>query len=219
MYLIVVGGGKVGYYLTKTLVHEGYEVLLIEKNPAKCETYTERFGAVVMNGDGAEASTLAAAGAARADVVAAVTGDDEDNLVICQMAKHRFNVKRTIARVNNPKNEELFRKLGIDVTVNPTNVILSLIEQQIPDRHFVHLLALRHAQLAVVEASVAADSPIAGRNVADIRLPDDTSMIAILRDGDVIVPNGQTEISPGDEVIAITRRESEEALRHLLVNE
>jgi trk system potassium uptake protein TrkA len=219
MYLIVVGGGKVGYYLTKTLVHEGYEVLLIEKNPAKCETYTERFGAVVMNGDGAEASTLAAAGAARADVVVAVTGDDEDNLVICQMAKHRFNVKRTIARVNNPKNEELFRRLGIDVTVNPTNVILSLIEQQIPDRHFVHLLALRHAQLALVEASVASESPIAGRSVSEIQLPHDTSMIAILREGDVIIPNGQTEISPGDEVIAITRRESEEELRHLLVNE
>jgi trk system potassium uptake protein len=219
MYLIVVGGGKVGYYLTKTLVNEGYEVLLIEKNPHKCETYTERFGAVVMQGDGAEASTLAAAGTARADVVIAVTGDDEDNLVICQMAKHRFRVNRTIARVNNPKNEELFRRLGIDVTVNPTNVILSLIEQQIPDRHFVHLLALRHAQLAVVEASVAPDSPIAGRQVAEVRLPNDTSMIAILRDGDVIIPNGTTRITAGDEVIAITRRESEEALRHLLVNE
>lgn len=219
MYLIVVGGGKVGYYLTKTLVHEGYEVLLIEKNAAKCETYTERFGAVVMNGDGAEAATLAAAGAGRADVVIAVTGDDEDNLVICQMSKHRFNVHRTIARVNNPKNEELFRVLGIDVTVNPTNVILSLIEQQIPDRHFVHLLALRHAKLAVVEASVGSNSPIAGRSVADIRLPHDTSMIAILRDGDVVIPNGTTTIVAGDEIIAITRRESEEALRDLLVHE
>jgi trk system potassium uptake protein TrkA len=216
MYLIVVGGGKVGYYLTKTLVHEGYEVLLIEKNPAKCEVYTDRFGAVVMNGDGAEAATLAAAGAARANVVISVTGHDEDNLVICQMAKHRFKVKRTIARVNNPKNEDLFRRLGIDVTVNPTNVILSLIEQQIPDRHFVHLLALRHAKLAVVEASVSPESAIAGRLIADVRLPAETSMIAILRGSDVIVPNGETEISPGDEIIAITRRESEQELRDLL---
>jgi trk system potassium uptake protein TrkA len=219
MYLIVVGGGKVGYYLTKTLVHEGYEVLLIEKNPNKCETYTERFGAVVMNGDGAEAATLAAAGAGRADVVIAVTGDDEDNLVICQMAKHRFNVGRTIARVNNPKNEELFRKLGIDVTVNPTNVILSLIEQQIPDRHFVHLLALRHAKLALVEGSVHSESPIANRSLSDIRMPPETSMIAVLRAGDVIVPTGQTTILPGDEIIAITRQESEHALRHLIVND
>ncbi len=217
MYIIVVGGGKVGYYLTKTLVHEGYEVLLIEKNQAKCEIYTERFGAVVMNGDGAEASTLAAAGAGRADVVISVTGHDEDNLVICQLARHRFKVKRTIARVNNPKNEELFRRLGVDVTVNPTSVILSLIEQQIPDRHFVHLLALRHAKLAVVEASVSPESSICGRYVADVRMPPETSLIAILRASDVIIPTGQTQIMAGDEVIAITRRESEEQLRDLLV--
>ena len=217
MYIIVVGGGKVGYYLTKTLVHEGYEVLLIEKNQAKCEVYTERFGAVVMNGDGAEASTLAAAGAGRADVVISVTGHDEDNLVICQLARHRFKVKRTIARVNNPKNEELFRRLGVDVTVNPTSVILSLIEQQIPDRHFVHLLALRHAKLAVVEASVSPESSICGRYVADVRMPPESSLIAILRASDVIIPTGQTQILAGDEVIAITRRESEEQLRDLLV--
>lgn len=217
MYLIVVGGGKVGYYLTKTLVHEGYEVLLIEKNPAKVETYTERFGAVVMYGDGAEAATLAAAGAGRADVVIAVTGDDEDNLVICQMAKHRFNVGRTIARVNNPKNEELFRMLGIDVTVSPTNVILSLIEQQIPGLHFVHLLALRHAQIALVEASVSPTSPIINRTLTEIELPIDTSIIAILRTGKVIIPTGATSILPGDEVIAIARRESEQDLRELLV--
>jgi trk system potassium uptake protein len=219
MYLIVVGGGKVGYYLTKTLVHEGYEVLLIEKNEKKTNTYAERFGGVVMNGDGAEASTLAAAGAARADVVIAVTGDDEDNLVICQMAKHRFQVHRTIARVNNPKNEELFRRLGIDVTVNPTNLILSIIEQQIPDRHFVHLLALKHAQLAVVEVSVAPDSPFAGRAIEDISLPPDTSIIAILRGNHLITPTPQTTLSADDEVIAVTKRESEEQLRHMLVNE
>lgn len=219
MYLIVVGGGKVGYYLTKTLVHEGYEVLLIEKNPAKCETYTERFGAVVMNGDGAEAAILAAAGAGRADVIIAVTGDDEDNLVVCQMAKHRFNIGRTIARVNNPKNEELFRLLGIDVTVSTTNVILSLIEQQIPDLHFVHLLALRHAHIALVEVSVSPTSPITNRTLADIEMPEDTSIIAILRGGKVIIPTGTTTIQAGDDVIAIARRESEEELRELLVAE
>jgi trk system potassium uptake protein len=219
MYLIVVGGGKVGYYLTKTLVNEGYEVLLVEKNPAKCEIYAERFGAVVMNGDGAEASTLAAAGAARADVVIAVTGDDEDNLVICQMAKQRFHVKRSIARVNNPKNEELFRRLGIDVTVNHTNVILNLIEQQIPDRHFVHLLALRHASLEIVEAGVSPDSQIAGMSVGEIRFPPDCALVAIIRSGELIIPNSQTEVREGDEVIAVARREREAELRELIINE
>ena len=219
MYLIVVGGGKVGYYLTKTLVNEGYEVLLIEKNAQKVETFTERFGAVVMNGDGAEAATLAAAGAARADVVIAVTGDDEDNLVVCQMAKQRFRVQRTIARVNNPKNEQLFRRLGIDVTVSHTNLILSLIEQQIPERHFVHLLALKHADLEIVEASVAADATIAGMQVGAIRFPPDTSLVAILRHGELIMPNAQTQLLAGDDVIAVARREREAQLRELIVNE
>jgi len=219
VYLIVVGGGKVGYYLTKTLVHEGYEVLLIEKDAAKVDTYTERFGAVVMNGDGAEAATLAAAGVARADVIIAVTGDDEDNLIICQMAKHRFNVGRTIARVNNPKNEELFRLLGIDVTVSTTNVILSLIEQQIPELHFVHLLALRHAQIALVEMSVSAASPIVNRTLADINLPPETSIIAILREGKVVIPTGTTTVRQGDDLFAITRRESEAELRDLIVTD
>jgi trk system potassium uptake protein TrkA len=134
MYILVVGGGKVGYYLTKTLVNEGYEILLIEKNPRKVATYGERFGSIVVEGDGAELATLVAAGAARADVVVAVTGDDEDNLVVCQTAKRLFNVPRTIARVNNPKNEEIFKKLGIDVTVSSTNIILNIIEQEIPER-------------------------------------------------------------------------------------
>src|SRR4051794_29058802 len=126
MYIIVVGGGKVGYYLTKTLVNEGYEVLLIEKSAKKVAVYAERFGAVVLEGDGAEFSTLEKAGTGRAEVVIAVTGDDEDNLVICQTAKMQFDVPRTIARVNNPKNEELFKRLGIDVTVSSTNIILSI---------------------------------------------------------------------------------------------
>ncbi len=217
MYMIVVGGGKVGYYLTKTLIFEGYEVLLVEKNPSKVETYRQRFGAVVVQGDGAEASTLEAAGAGRADVVIAVTGDDEDNLIISQVAKQRFNVGRTIARVNNPKNEEVFKRLGVDVTVSQTNVILSLIEQQIPERHFLHLLSLKHAQLTIVEASVSENSPIAGMQLADIKLPADSVLSAISRGAEVIVPTGHTRILPGDEVIAVTRASSEQALRDLLV--
>jgi trk system potassium uptake protein len=216
MYIILVGGGKVGYYLTKTLINEGYEVFLIEKNPIKCHTYSERFGSVIMQGDGAEAATLSAAGAARADVVIAVTGEDEDNLVICQMAKEKFHVSRTIARVNNPKNEELFRRLGIDVTVSQTNVILSLIEQQIPNLPFVHLMSLRHADLAIVEARVAEHSPILDRPIERIELPPEVIITAILRKGGLIIPTGQTVIRAGDELICVTKREREEALQELL---
>ena len=216
MYIILVGGGKVGYYLTKTLINEGYEVFLIEKNPIKCHTYSERFGSVIMQGDGAEAATLSAAGAARADVVIAVTGEDEDNLVICQMAKEKFHVGRTIARVNNPKNEELFRRLGIDVTVSQTNVILSLIEQQIPNLPFVHLMSLRHADLAIVEARVSEHSPILDRQIERIELPPEVIITAILRKGGLIIPTGQTVVRAGDELICVTKREREEELQDLL---
>jgi trk system potassium uptake protein TrkA len=217
VYIIVVGGGKVGYYLTKTLLNEGHEILLIERDLAKVEIYNERFGSVVLGGDGAEASTLAAAGAARADVVIAVTGEDEDNLVVCQMAKQKFHVKRTIARVNNPKNEQLFRLLGVDVTVSQTNYILNLIEQAIPERAFIHLLNLRHADLAIIEATIDSRSPISGRSIDDVEFPVECVIAAISRGPDLIVPKGTTVIQPGDEVIAVTRREQEDELRRLLV--
>jgi trk system potassium uptake protein TrkA len=216
MYVIVVGGGKVGYYLTKTLVNEGYEILLIEKNPVKVNTFQDRIGSVVVQGDGCEVMTLERAGAARADVVIAVTGDDEDNLVICQVAKQRFHVRKTIARVNNPKNEEIFRRLGIDVTVSQTNVILSLIEQLIPDRPMVHLMTLKHAQMTIVETTVSEDSLVVGSPLADIKLPPNVVLSAIMRDGELMIPNGTTILQAGDEVIAVAQRSSEAPLRRLL---
>jgi trk system potassium uptake protein TrkA len=216
MYVIVVGGGKVGYYLTKTLVNEGYEILLIEKNPVKVNTFQDRFGSVVVQGDGCEVMTLERAGSARADVVIAVTGDDEDNLVICQVAKQRFHVRKTIARVNNPKNEEIFRRLGIDVTVSQTNVILSLIEQLIPDRPMVHLMTLKHAQMTIVETTVSEDSLVVGSPLADIKLPPNVVLSAIMRDGELMIPNGTTILQAGDEVIAVAQRSSEAPLRRLL---
>lgn len=217
MYIIVVGAGKVGYYLAKTLLQEEHEVLLIERDQLKVEFYAERLGSVVVHGDGAEASTLVRAGAARADVVVAVTGDDEDNLVICQVAKSRFNVDRTIARVNNPKNEHLFRLLGVDVTVSQTNFILNLIGQAIPERSFIHLMNLRHAGLAIVEASITERSPVAGKPIEEIDLPVSCAIAAIARGPEVIVPNPQTVLEPGDEIIAVTHLTEENELRELLV--
>src|SRR5437870_5918122 len=143
-----------------------------------------------MQGDGAEVATQDKAGAARADVVVAVTGEDEDNLVICQVAKARFNVPKTIARVNNPKNEQIFRLLGIDVTVSQTNVIHNIIEQEIPDRPLVHLMTLKHAQLAIVEAVVSATSAVANHPVSAIRLLSNVVISAILRDGNLLIPQG-----------------------------
>jgi trk system potassium uptake protein TrkA len=219
MYIIIAGGGKVGYYLTKTLVNEGYEILLIEKNPRKVSVYGERFGSVVMEGDAAELTTLEAAGTARADVVVAVTGDDEDNLVICQTAKRLFNVPRTIARVNNPKNEEIFRRLGIDVTVSSTNLILSVIEQEIPERGLVHLMQLKHAQVAIVEATVEEGAPVVGKSLAELDIPENVVVSAVMRDGSLILPKGDTVLQPDDEVIALANRENEEAFREMMTGD
>lgn len=217
MYIIVAGGGKVGYYLTKTLVNEGYEVLLIEKSKRKVETYSDRFGSVVLQGDACEAAICEEAGMGRADVVVAVTGDDEDNLVICQLAKKKFGVQRTIARVNNPKNEDVLKALGVDVTVSATNFIMNLIEQEIPTLSLVHLLTLKHADLAIVEATICDRSVVAGKTIGAIDLPPDTVISLLVRNESLIIPTRDTQLLAGDEVIALANLRSEAELRDLLV--
>jgi len=217
MYLIVVGGGKVGYYLTKSLLEEGHEVLVIEKDPRKCAALTDELGTNVLQGDGCEAAVMAEAGMSRANVVIAVTGDDEDNLVVCQVAKHKFNVPRTIARINNPKNERIFRKLGIDVTVSSTELILSQIEQVIPAQSLVHLLTLRSVEVSFIELEVPSDSPALGRPLRELGIPDDCILPLVIREGkEAIIPYGNTMLQPGDQVIAVTSEASEETIRRIL---
>ncbi len=217
MYVIVVGGGKVGYYLTKTLLSEGHEVLLVERSQSKVDYFNEQLGAVAVRGDGAESSVLARAGAARADVVIAVTGEDEDNLVVCQMAKLAFQVGKTIARVNNPKNEPLFKMLGIDVTVSHTAHIMNIIEQAIPEAPIIHLMNLQHPDLAIIDLKVGSDSPVHGIPLGDIEMPQDCIIAAVLRGPDLIIPSGETELLEGDDVIAIAHIDQEDALRRLIV--
>jgi trk system potassium uptake protein TrkA len=217
VYIIVAGGGKVGFYLAQNLLSEGHEVLLIERNPRRVTEINDVLGMVAIAGDAAETATLVAAGAPRADVVVAVTGEDEDNLVICQVARAKFHVARTIARVNNPKNENLFRMLGVDVTVSQTDYILNLIEQAIPQRSFIHLLNLWREDLAIVDAKVSETSAVAHLALAEIELPENTAITAIARGSSLIVPTPATELLPGDDIIAIAHQEQEDALRRLLV--
>jgi trk system potassium uptake protein len=217
MYVVVAGGGKVGYYLARRLVNEGHEVLIIERDRRKCEAIAEDLGSVVIRGDAAEASTLEEAGISRADVVVAVTGDDEDNLVICQMAKRKFGVPRAIARINNPKNERIFKLLGIDATVNSTDLIMSHIEQELPSTALVHLLRLRQQDLEVVEARIPATAKVVGRPIRDLRLPAESVFLLILRDGSPVIPSGNVAFAADDEVIALTRVENEGRLREMLL--
>jgi trk system potassium uptake protein TrkA len=155
-------------------------------------------------------------GASRADVVIAVTGEDDDNLVICQMAKKRFKVARTIARLNNPKNELLFQKLGIDITVSPTRSILSLIEAELPGTNFVTLMTLKRAGLEIMEVRVPAESPIVGKTLSAINLPRNSNIALIIRDKEYVIPNADTQILASDEVYALVNREGEDALRSAL---
>lgn len=219
MYIIVAGGGKVGRYLTETLVNDGYEVLLIERIKAKVEQYTEQLGGVVVQGDACEAQVLADAGAGRADVIIAVTGDDEDNLVICQMAKRKFNVGRTIARVNNPKNERIFKHLGIDATVSNTTVILKMIEQEIPSHSLWHLMNLRSSNLEIIDALLSPTSPAVNKTLSAVKLPADTSIVLVIRGGKTMVPRGDLVFEPRDEIVAIVARNNEREVRQLLVGQ
>src|SRR6266545_3682052 len=154
MFVLVVGGGKVGYYLAKELIESGHEVALMEKDSARASQIADEIGSIVIAHDGCEGKYLGEAGCNRADVVAAVTGDDEDNLVICQMAKHHFDVPRTIARVNNPKNEDLFQHLGVDELISPTRMILGSIEQDIPVHELLQLAVLGRGELEIIEAQI-----------------------------------------------------------------
>jgi trk system potassium uptake protein TrkA len=215
MYVVLVGGGKVGYYLSRTLLAEDHEVLLIEERSDRASRLREDFGDIILVGDGCETTTLEEAGAARADVVAAVTGHDEDNLVICQVAKARFGVPRTIARINNPKNKDIFTRLGIDSVVSSTEVIYHMIEQQIPTGDVIPLAVLRKGSLEIIEADLIDSSPVAGKKLAEIDMPKDAVVISVMRGEDVLVPNGDTVFHSGDTVIALVKEEREEELRRI----
>ena len=219
MYVVVVGGGNVGYYLTKELLAAGHEVVMIEKDPHRARFIADELGSIVVANDGCEGRYQAEAGMARADVVAAVTGDDEDNLVACQVAKMRFNVPRAIARVNNPKNEALFRQLAIDDTVSPTRSILGVIEHEIPIHDLLHLTELEGGEVQIVEAQLDAGSPVIGRELGEIELPSGSTVAVVVRNDRAVPPRPEMRLRAGDKLLAVTSADEEEELRRLLIGE
>ena len=219
MYIVVVGGGTVGYYLTRELLAAGHEVVMIEKDPARARNIADELGSIVIPNDGCEGRYQEEAGMGRADVVAAVTGDDEDNLVACQVAKMRFNVPRAIARVNNPKHEALFRRLAIDDTVSPTRAILAVIEHDIPIHDLLHLAELEGGEVQIVEAQLDADSPVVGQEVRELQLPEGSLVAVLIRDERAIAVRPETRLVNGDKLLVITSPEREAELRSLLIGE
>jgi len=217
MYIIVIGGGKVGYYLAEALLNQGHEILVVEKDPARTQLIIDRLGSVCIRGDGCEVSTLTDAGTGRAEMFIAVTGDDEDNLVACQVAKHKFNVPRTVARINNPKNETIFKELGIDVAVSSTNIILESITEEVPTHSLTHLLDIRDKGLEVVELKIPADAKAVGKEIRELPLPPESRLFLIIpKQEKPRVPTASTVIQAEDQIIAITTPESEEALKTAL---
>jgi trk system potassium uptake protein TrkA len=217
VYIIVVGGGRIGYYLAKALIDEGHEILVIEKDAAIVDHIEEDLGSICMHGDGCEAATLEEAGTERAGLFIAVTDEDEDNLVACQVAKHKFNVPRIIARIGNPKNETLFKKLGIDVTISATNLILEYIEQEVPTHSLVRLVDLKRDELEIVEVKISSTSAAAGKRVSELDLPPGSILSLIVKESGVQVPTQETILGTDDRVIAVIRFDLEEALRNILV--
>lgn len=203
MYVIIVGAGKVGRNLGRELIAKGHEVTLIEASRERYLMLEEELEHAIQYGDATELWVLERAGIQRADLVIAVTGDDEDNMLVCQVAKEKYLCERIIARVNNPRNHDHFRLLGIQPAVSATDLILRLIEHEVPRYGLVHLLALEEERLEIIELEVSADAPVVGVSVSEIELPEGSLIISVLREGSGFVPKADTVIQAGDEVLLV----------------
>ena len=212
MYVIIVGAGKVGWNLARELIEKGNEVTLIEGDRGRYLVVEEELEHAAQYGDGTELWVLERAGIQRADLVIAVTGDDEDNMLVCQVAKEKYLCDRTIARVNNPRNLQHFKLLGIQPVVSATDLILRLIEHEVPRYGLVHLLALEEERLEIIELEVSEDSAAAGKSVAQVQLPDGSLISSVLRDGRGFVPNTETVIEAGDQVLLVLDPGLEESI-------
>ncbi|HNS49501.1 MAG TPA: NAD-binding protein [bacterium] len=212
MYVIIIGGGNVGYYLAHRLVRDNHTVALVDKDRATCDRIGQELDILVINGDGCELHTLDAAGIERADVLAAVTGSDEDNLIVCQLAKELFRVDRTVARVNDSRNEHIFNELGVDVPIDSTGILARVIEEEVSLSDIVNLVTFRKGKLALVRVDLPDNSSAVGKQVSEIPLPKESVLVALIRGSEVFIPHGNTILKSQDEIIALTRLGDENSI-------
>ncbi len=211
MYIIIAGGGKVGSFLAKDLSRRGHTIALIERREDRAARIASELPDVfVIRGDACDADYLEDAGIERADAVIAVTGDDDDNLVISQLAKEVYHIQKVIARVNNPKNEKIFEVLGVGVPVSATSIIGKIVEEEVSVDEILTVLPLKQGKFAVVETRIPENSSVSGRRVSDLGFPRDCILIAIDREDELIIPRGSTVLKGGDTVFAITVPEKEQ---------
>jgi trk system potassium uptake protein TrkA len=219
MHIVIVGAGRVGFSLARWLVSSGHEIAVVDEDRASCSALEEALGGVSVVGGGADPGALAKAGANRAEVLIATSGRDEVNLAACQLAKHSFGVSRTISVINRGDHAELFGLLGVDVTVDATEIVLGRIQEGMSSHGLVHLKPVSGGDgKSLVAIRIPSESGMVGRPIRDISLPNGTVIsLVISRDGDVAIPSDGTVIRAGDEVIAVTSAQEEEELRDLLV--
>ena len=217
MKAVIVGGGKVGYYLFKTLREKHYDVVLVERERDLCNKIAEELDGEIICGDGTDPEVLKDVDIERAEVVAAVTGKDEENLVICQMAKINFNVNNTIARINNPKNSPIFKALGVDKTVCSTEVISNLIEGAIGSDEIKSVQILDRGEIVLLEVEITKKSPWHDKIIRNLEMPEECVIVSIVRNDTVVYPRGQIEIKLGDRVLLVTSLEKKRLLEKVVI--
>jgi trk system potassium uptake protein TrkA len=218
MLAVIVGGGRGGSYLAQDLQGQGYRVRVVERRPEVVARLRQEITGEVICGDGCSPQILEQVGTAKADLLVALTHDDEDNLVICRLAKHQFHVPRVITRVNNPRNEWLYTKAwGVDVAISQVHLTSKVIEEEIGLGELVTLLKLNRGEAALVEVRLPETSPCRGKTIRDLHFPPDTVLVSVIRDGTLIIPRGDTRLEANDEVLAVSTVKAEKALKELLV--
>jgi len=216
VYFVIAGGGQVGFHLAKALLESSHEVILLESDRRRAQVIEAELGSVVLNAPADEGRYQLEAGCQRADAVIAVTGEDPANLIICQLAKWNWNVPRVIARVNDPKNEIVFKALGIDETISSTRVIMNVIEQELPSGGFLPLMPLTGSHLELIEAEIAAGTPSAGRSIGTLGLPEGAAIGGIVRKGVVVHADDDTKLQVGDRIVVLSPTAAENGVRKAL---
>jgi trk system potassium uptake protein TrkA len=217
MKVTIAGAGNVGTYIAADLREAGHDVLVIDRNPTVVGRVRETLDLTWFVGDACEVSSLQAAGIEGSEVLVAATGGDEDNLVISLLGKQEFAIPRVVARVNHPKNQWLFNETwGVDVSVSTPHLLSALVEEAVSVGSMVRLLQFEGGQARLAEVTLAADSPAAGVSVADLGVPRDASVVAVLRDSHVVVPRGDTVLNAGDEVMVLVTPDSEDTVKAIL---
>ncbi len=219
MNIVVIGGGKVGYYLAKTLLSYHHKVSVIEMKRETCQKVADELNIPVFQGDATKIDILKNAETSKADVVIAVTGQDEENLIACQLAKNNFRVGKTIARVNNPKNTNVFLKLGVDIPVSSTTIIADLIEQEVDYAGMKTLTSVKNNRIVVSEIEINKNSPVFNKRVMDIKMPKDCQLVSIIKNDDLMRPGEHLVLLEGDSVIVVSDSENKKALRDLFVGD